>query len=306
MAVPPQALLQAIRTDGFTIADAQRWVAKVLEAAEIETPQLDARLLVAAATGETPERLILAPHRRLSAIEADQIAGYAERRSGHEPVSRILGERSFYGRSFKVTPDTLDPRPDTETLIDLAIELLGTMGSNGAAVDIADIGTGTGAILLTLLAELPDARGLGTDIGRAALDVATQNATALGVADRASWHLGRSVEGLAGTFDLLVSNPPYIPSGEIAGLSREVREFDPRLALDGGEDGLDIVREIVAGATYRVRPGGWCILELGAGQAEFVIQHIVKQFEFGISRNQIRVARDLGGHARCVAWQPHV
>ncbi len=306
MNVPPQALLQAIRAEGVTIADAQRCVAKMLEAADFDTPQLDARLLLAAATGETAERLILDAQRRLSASEAEQLVRFAERRWLHEPVSRILGERSFYGRTFQVTPDTLDPRPDTETLIDLALELLGTIGARGVVPDIADIGTGTGAILLTLLAELPDARGLGTDISRAALDVARQNAVALGVAERATWHQGRSVEGLPGTFDLLVSNPPYIPSGDIAGLGRDVRQFDPRLALDGGVDGLDIVREIVAGATSRVRTGGWCILEVGSGQAAAVIQHIEYQCGFSSPSHRARVARDLGGHERCVAWQPHV
>ncbi len=291
---------------GVSVSDAVRDVAARLAQAGIDTSRLDARLLVAAATGCTQERLILEPARPLSKTEAARLLDMSLRRLSREPVSRILGERDFYGRRFVVTPDTLDPRPDTEVLIEFALAIAREENWRDRSIEILDIGTGTGCILLTLLAELVDARGLGTDISAAALAVAKQNAAMLGLSGRVRWQQARSLEGVCGAFDLVVSNPPYIPTGVIDGLEREVRQFDPLAALDGGGDGLDIYREI-AGASARPEfgAGTWFIVEVGAGQAEDVVELVERHCGAAVARGH-RAAVDLGGHIRCVAWKPQI
>jgi release factor glutamine methyltransferase len=265
----------------------------------IESPQRDARLLIAAAIGARSVDLIANPGRRLNAHDARKLAHYRARRTAREPVSRILGERDFFGRSFRITPATLDPRPESETLIELALEIADEEGWRGRPVRILDVGTGSGCLLLTLLAELPLATGLGTDISAAALAVAAENAQRLGVASRARFEERRSLDGLGPTFDLLVSNPPYVPSSEIATLAPEVRNFDPRAALDGGDDGLGVYRELARSLTRAV-PQGWVLCEVGAGQAEAVVE-ILSRAQSGVGPEEIRSRKDLGGHTRCVA-----
>jgi release factor glutamine methyltransferase len=267
----------------------------VLRAAGVDTPERDARLLTAAALGIGQLDLIASPDRWLSPAEAARFAEHLRRRAQREPVSRILGRRAFYGREFAITPVTLDPRPDTETLVELALEIADEQGWRSRAIRIVDIGTGSGCILLTLLAELPLATGLGTDIDPAALEVAAANAAQLGLSDRVRFTPARSLAGLNETFDLLVSNPPYIPSGEIPGLEPEVRHYDPPGALDGGPDGLDIFREIARDLRCAV-PHGWAVFEVGAGQAEKVVE-ILDPGHHGVTR----VRRDLAAHQRCVA-----
>jgi release factor glutamine methyltransferase len=213
------------------------------------------------------------------------------RRENREPVSRILGEREFYGRRFVVTPDVLDPRPDTETLIDAALKLL----RPGAR--ILDLGTGTGAIIITLLAQRPDCTGTATDISAAALAVARANAERIGVAGRLQLAQGNWFGAVAGTFDLIVSNPPYIPDRDIASLAPDVRRFDPGLALAGGADGLDPYRSIALGASGHLAANGMLIVEIGAGQADSV-ETIFSSAHF---RPLARYA-DLGGHDRCLAF----
>ncbi len=291
---------------GMAVSDAVWEISARLAEVGIETNRLDGRLLVEAATGCTQERLILEPARPLSAAEAGRLLDMVRRRREREPVTRILGERSFYGRRFLVTPDTLDPRPDTEALIDLALAITGEEGWRDRPIDILDIGTGTGCIALTLLAEMALARGLGTDLSAAALEVAKQNGELLGLSGRVRWQKARSLDGVSGRFDLVVANPPYVPSGEIAGLDRDVLHYDPLLALDGGVDGLDIYREIVSGsARGEVGNGAWFVVEVGAGQAAAVLA-LVERYCGAMVASRQRTAVDLGGHTRCVAWKPQI
>jgi release factor glutamine methyltransferase len=289
---------------GLDVRQALVRVTGELAGAGIDHPARDARLLVGAACGATSADLMREPGHRLDAGSARALAEMVARRIAHEPVSRILGARGFYGRTFQVTAATLDPRPATETLIEAALEVAGREGWRERPIRILDVGTGTGALLVTLLAELPLATGLGTDISEEALSVARANAERLGVSARSSFVRHRSLDGLpgpeggGGTFDLLVSNPPYIASGEIAGLEADVRDYDPRVALDGGPDGLAIYREVAQGLT-RILPEGWAILEVGAGQAAAVAQ--IFSEAVGPAHAEAAAWTDLGGHTRAVA-----
>lgn len=265
--------------------------AQRLTAAGSDTPVLDARLLLQVAAGISREDLILGPDRPLTPEQRARYEAFIARRERHEPVSRILGEREFYGRLFTVTPDTLDPRPDTETIIDAALGLM----PKGAR--ILDLGTGTGAIAITLLAERPDASGMATDLSEQALGVARANAERLGVADRLTFLKGRWFEPVEGHFDIILSNPPYIPEDEIAGLSPDVRNFDPRLALVGGADGLDPYRTIASEAARHLAPAGHVLVEIGAGQADAVSAIFAASGFLASGRH-----KDLGGHVRCLVF----
>jgi release factor glutamine methyltransferase len=288
--------------DGGSLSAIVRELAADFTAAGLDTPMLDARLLTLAAAGIEREQIIRDGEQPLGREAARRLADFARRRLAREPVSRIVGKSSFYGRDFIVTPDTLDPRPDTETLIDLTLDLAASEGWHERPVRILDVGTGTGCILLTLLVELGErATGTGIDPSPAALAVARRNGEALGLAERATWLAMRADEPLDGTFDLVVANPPYIPSGEIAGLDPEVRGYDPHPALDGGDDGLDIVRDIIDRSA--VQPGVWHVLEHGAGQSDAVLALIGVRCGARTAAGA-RVIRDLGGHRRCVAWKP--
>lgn len=225
---------------------------------------LDARLLLQHVAEIDRAGLI---SREGDLVPTETVARYEAaiaRRAAGEPVSRIVGERAFFGLTFKVTSDVLDPRPETEVLVE---RVLSDLDDRQAPLRFADIGTGSGAIAVALLAHMPQARCVAVDISQAALDVASANARAHGVAGRFEPRQGSFVEGLAGSFDFMVSNPPYIPAGDISGLSREVREHDPLAALDGGADGLDAYRALLASAGGLIGPGGGLYLEIGAGQA---------------------------------------
>jgi release factor glutamine methyltransferase len=269
-----------------------------LQESGVESPALDARRLLEAATGVSSLDIISNPDCVLEASALETLDKFAQRRVAREPVSRILGMRLFYGREFQVTPDVLDPRPDTETLIDACLEIADAESWRDKPMRIVDIGTGSGCILVTLLAELPLATGLGTDISTTALETASRNAVRLGVSQRASFVPGSGTSHASGPFDLLVSNPPYIPSADILKLDPEVRCFDPHQALDGGADGLTFYRLIADGMT-QVVPRGWAVVEVGAGQAAEVAS-ILMAAARSIPRN-VRIWRDLGGHGRCVA-----
>lgn len=282
---------------GLTLREAIARLGRRLAEAGIEDPARDARHLVLGALGLSGTDLLRAPERRLSDDEGRRVGAIALRRVAREPVSRILGERGFFGRTFAVTPATLDPRPCTETVIEAVLEIAQAEAWREAPVRILDIGTGTGALVLTLLAELPRASGVGTDISEDALAAARANAVRLGLADRVDFLNRDGLDGIEGRFDILVSNPPYIPSGDIAGLEPEVRMFDPRAALDGGADGLDFYRAFAIGAK-RVVPNGWVFVEVGAGQAE----DVARLFSAG-GGTEVRLWRDLGGHTRCVAMK---
>jgi release factor glutamine methyltransferase len=282
-----------------TVGAALARMTRAFGEAGLDSAARDARILLQGLLGIDGTALLTKPEQPIGSA-ADRIADAVQRRLAHEPVSRILGVRSFYGREFIVTPDVLDPRPDTETVVELALEVLKSAGLNDKAVRIADIGTGSGILIATLLAELPLASGVATDVSAAALEVAKRNAERLGVASRADFVATRGLAGCGGAFDLIVSNPPYIPSGEIPGLEPEVREYDPMLALDGGSDGLDVYREIAqeaacTGIAKRV------IVEVGAGQA-IDVETIFRSS----GGDLVATKRDLGGHVRAVALEIHL
>jgi release factor glutamine methyltransferase len=280
-----------------TVADMLASLRRRLAAAGIASPALDARLLVMAATGLPHEALIAGPDRTLAPDEAHGLAELVGRRLAREPLSRILGEREFYGRAFSIGPASLDPRPDTETLVECALSFATT---TMAPLNILDLGTGSGAILVTLLAELPNARGTGTDISTAALEVARANALRHGVAERARLVCADWCRGVDGRFDLIVSNPPYIASRDIVRLESEVRDYDPHLALDGGSDGLGAYRAIAAAAGPLLAPGGLVALEIGAGQ-ESAVSTVFVGHRWGFA-SAGATWRDLAGHARVLAF----
>jgi release factor glutamine methyltransferase len=284
---------------GLSAREAGAAVAHILDAGGIEGAARDARLLLLEALGISGADLLREPERRVTEDEALTLADFVRRRVAREPVSRILGSRGFYGRTFHITPATLDPRPCTETVIEAALEIADREGWRERAIRILDVGTGSGALLVTLLAELPLATGVGTDISEAALDAASNNARRMGVGGRATFLKRRTLEGVEERFDLLVSNPPYIPSGEIDGLEPEVRAFDPLGALDGGVDGLDLYRALAEGLKVCV-PTGWALVEVGAGQAAEV-ESIFSRALGRDALSEIKVWKDLGQHARCVA-----
>ena len=225
-------------------------------------PMRDARRLLAHAAGLEPGSLHRLDDGELPPETAGTFEALIERRAQGEPLARVLGYRDFWRHRFRITPDVLDPRADTETLVARALEV--------PWQSVLDLGTGSGCILLSLLADRPGARGVGTDVSPAALDVARANAAALGVTDRAEFHCADWWRGVAGRFDLIVSNPPYIGAAEMAGLSPEVRDHDPHLALSPGGDGLDPYRIIAEGAGEALTPGGHVMVEIGWKQGPAV------------------------------------
>jgi release factor glutamine methyltransferase len=253
-------------SNSHTIESARRALAARLQSAGIDSPELDARLLVGHALDLDLTGLIAAANRTLIGAESDRIDGLAARRLAGEPVARILGRREFWGLSFALSPATLVPRPDTETVVELALAML-RKGPANKPPRIADLGTGTGAILLALLSELPDATGIGTDISQSALATAIDNASGLGLSARTSFVCCDYASELTGPFDLIVSNPPYIATSDIAALAREVRDHDPREALDGGADGLAAYRVLIPQAARLLAFGAALIVEAGQGQA---------------------------------------
>lgn len=253
----------------LTIDEARRtWAARFRDRG-IETPDLDARVLVGHALGLDHAALAAAASRGLTAAEQTDIAALARRRLAHEPVARIVGYKEFWSLRLRVAAATLVPRPETETVVEAALDAIERRGARSRPLRIADLGTGSGAILLALISELPRAFGVGSDASTAALAVARDNATRLGL-QQACFVACNMADALRGPFDLIVSNPPYIASGDIFGLAPEVRDFDPRAALDGGPDGLAFYRTIVAMAPALLAPDGVLIVELGAGQADAV------------------------------------
>ena len=254
-------------TPAQTVETARRALTLQFRSAGIDSAELDARLLTGHALGLDLTGLITAAQRQLTHGESARLDDYARRRLAGEPVARIVGEKEFWGLPLQLAPATLVPRPDTETVVELALELLRSGGEPDGALRIADLGTGTGAILLALLSELPAATGTGTDISVAALQTAAANAARAGLSDRATFIACDYASGLSGPFDLIVSNPPYIRSADIGGLAVEVRDHDPRAALDGGADGLDAYRALVPQAARLLAPGGALVVEAGEGQS---------------------------------------
>ena len=255
---------------GVSVSEALGLLTQAFRAAGIDSPEVDARLLLGRALRVDRSKLILQDNRILESREIDMASALAGRRLKHEPVARIFGEKEFWSLPLTVTPDVLVPRPETETVVEAALDVVVRDALRMEKLRVLDIGTGSGALLLALLFELPNAIGVGTDISAPALAVARTNAERNKLADRCVFVCCNMAAGLPGPFDLIVSNPPYIARGDLAALAPEVRDYDPSLALDGGKDGLDGYRAIAAGTAGLLAAGGRLIVELGAGQESAV------------------------------------
>lgn len=290
--MPDVAALAADLTIDDTVARATR----VLAGAGVADPRRDARLLLGHALGGGQVTLLARPDRRLNAAEADLYRRLVRRRAGREPVSRLLGRREFWSMEFAVTPDVLDPRPDSETVIEAALE---QVADRAAPLSVLDLGTGSGCLLLALLAELPNASGTGVDLSRRALDVARDNARRSGFADRVRFLHGDWGRGFAGGINVIVTNPPYLGDREIEDLEPEVAMHEPRLALDGGADGLDAYRRLAPDLVRLLAPDGFAALEVGAGQAD-AVRTILRRSSLAISSSRA----DLAGIERCLVARP--
>jgi release factor glutamine methyltransferase len=256
---------------------------------------LEARLLLCKVLDCTRADLISNPDRLVSSDQQTQYEALIARRLQREPIAKICGEKEFWGLPFKVTTDTLDPRPDTETLIEA---VLGQVKGGKSAARMLDLGTGSGCILLTLLHELRDSEGVGVDFSDAALAVAQENAVRLQLGDRASFtqsDWGDKVEGL---FDIIVTNPPYITDDDYEGLSADVHDYDPKLALVGGPDGLDCYRKIAPVIHKHLAPNGFFAMEMGINQ-ERPLEQIITEHDLDV----LEIRKDLAGIIRCIIGQ---
>jgi release factor glutamine methyltransferase len=234
------------------------------------TAALDTRLLVAHALGVDPAALALSDDQPVDAATEAMAAALVERRIAGEPVQRIVGRSAFFGLVFEIGPDSLVPRPDSETVVEAALAFVDRIAGRDRPLSVLDLGTGSGVLLLALLSQLPRARGVAVDIAPGALAVARNNAGRLGLAERTRFVLGDWGRALAGGFDIVLANPPYVESGTIARLQVEVAIHDPHIALDGGIDGLDAQRAILADLDRLMAQGGRGFVEIGRGQAEAV------------------------------------
>ena len=264
--------------------------ARRLAASGIGAPMRDARALMAAAAGIAPDRALLLAPEPAPPDQAARFAALIERRCAREPVSHLLGWRAFFGRRFHVGPEVLDPRPETEILVRAALA--------HPFRHLLDLGTGSGCILLSLLAERPEAHGVGVDISQDALRIAARNARDLGLAQRARLRRGDWGAGLAERFDLIVSNPPYVSTAEMSALQPEVARHEPALALHGGEDGLDPLRAILKDAPRLLAPGGRLIVEIGPTQGADAVALFA-----AAGLRAVRLGQDLDGRDRIVMGQ---
>jgi release factor glutamine methyltransferase len=281
--------------DCATVAQCLAVLNALLRAAGLDNAESDARSLVCAAFGIARLDLVLRPDANAGLVERTRLEGFAIRRLQREPVTRILGARGFWNIELAVRPNVLDPRPDTEVLVEACIDALGARV--GEPLAILDVGTGSGALIAALLKECPYAHGWAIDVSADAVEAATANLAALGLASRATVWRQSWADALPTRFDLVVSNPPYIATGEIAHLDPEVRDFDPRLALDGGADGLDAYRAIAAHRRDWVKPGGLLAVEIGSSQAASV-----KAIFEGAGARLLELREDYGGRDRALVF----
>jgi release factor glutamine methyltransferase len=281
---------------GQTVEAARRLLAARFRSACIDSAELDARLLTGAVLGLDLTALIVAAARSLAASEAARLEDFARRRLCGEPVARILRVKEFWGLSLRLSDATLVPRSDTETVVQGALDIARRLAP---PIRIADIGTGSGAILLALLSELPDAIGVGTDVSFAALDTARGNARDLGLGKRAAFVACDHAAALSGSFELIVANPPYIRSSDIPNLAREVRDHDPLAALDGGRDGFDAYRALIPQAAQLLKPTGALVVEAGLGQSH-AIEGLMTEAGLKVTGPP---KADLGGILRAVVGQ---
>jgi release factor glutamine methyltransferase len=278
---------------GLTLVQAWQGVRRRLEAAGLAGPVIDARLLVEAAAEATRADIVGDPHRALTPEQEATLEDYLSRRERREPVSHILGRKGFWKIMLDVTPDVLTPRPDTETVVEWVLRDF----PEHAAWSVLDLGVGSGAILLSILAERPAAKGLGVDVSEEALAVARDNAAHLGLAGRTALLRGDWTEGLAdASFDLVVSNPPYIASAVIETLEPEVRDHEPRIALEGGPDGLTHYRRLAPEILRVLKPGARFAVEIGYDQKE-----AVEALFRDAGAADVQTLRDLGDRDRVVA-----
>lgn len=260
-----------------SISAARRALAARFRDAGLDSPELDARVLVGHALGLDLTGLVRSGVQELTPGQDETIGTYAARRLAREPVARILGTKEFWGLPLCLNGDTLVPRPETETVVEAALKTLDAGASRVWPRRIVDLGTGSGALLLALLTELPAAWGIGTDISPAALAMARYNAATLGLSERTGFVACDYGAALRGPFDLVISNPPYVAQRDLATLAPEVSDFDPHRALDGGVDGMDGYRAIAADASRLLASGGTLVVELGAGQNEAVARLFAEQ-----------------------------
>lgn len=272
-----------------TIAKAIAEATSNLESANVDDPRREARLLIGAALQKTPTQIFNSVDKIISQSNLDRISELVERRANGEPVAYILGEREFWSLPLMVSPATLIPRPDSETLIELVLEHY----SDCPPGRILDLGTGSGCLLLALLSEFKMATGVGVDISADAIAVAAENAKRVGIFDRCDFLQGNWTKGQVNTFDLIVSNPPYIPTRDIDGLDKDVRAFEPMTALDGGDDGLDMYRAIFSAISQVLSADGKVVVEIGIGQRDDVCG-IALSHGFDL----VQVRADIGGIIR--------
>ena len=282
----------ALQFRSTAAADALRQAVLELQQAHIETASLDARILLQFVLGVSREQLLADTRLTLTSRQLSAFMQLIEKRSERQPVAQLIGKRDFWNHCFKVTCDTLDPRPDSETLIE---SVLHYFQSRPLPARILDLGTGTGCLLLSLLHEYPLARGVGVDICKNALAVAKENAASLQIDNRTAFINSSWASEVEGSFDLIVSNPPYIPTAAIAMLAPEVSLYEPKLALDGGPDGLDCYRAIVPQLSRVLAPQGLAVFEMGIGQAR-EMETLAAQCGLQV----IGIKEDMAGIARCV------
>jgi release factor glutamine methyltransferase len=281
----------------WTVGSIVRWATEDFRARDIESPRLDAEVLVAHVLGLTRTQLIIQSDRHLEKAELAELRALIKRRRNREPVAYLRGFREFYGRPFQVNASVLIPRPDTETLVEVALRVSTRSSLCGRALELC---TGSGAVAVSFERERPTWRVYATDISEAALAVARTNAHKLG-ASRVAFRncdLFTGVEGFGvAAFDLILANPPYIPSAEIETLDEDVRKFEPRLALDGGADGLDYYRRIAIAAPRFLRAGAHLVLEVGAGEAPDVanLLQCAGFTDIQIDRDFARIERVVSG-----------
>jgi len=276
-----------------TVTTALQAALAQLQSAGIESPQLDARLLLQAVLGIDHSAIILASDRLLSEVEFLQFDKFIKRRQRREPVYRIIGQKEFWGVNLNISNAVLEPRADTECLVDAVLAYVDSHDRKGDPLRIADIGTGSGAIVLALLTELPNATAVASDISQAALRIAQANAKSNQLEKRILFLHGSYLEPLSGKYDLIVSNPPYIRSKDILDLEPEVRENDPAIALDGGVDGLDAYRRLLGDSSSRLEPGGRVFFEIGYDQADEV-SDLASDNDW----IAIKITKDYGGNDR--------
>lgn len=284
----------ALQMEELTIAEALAEAVEQLEEAGVDSAHLDARLLLSRVLGVSRAYLTMHADAYLSDSELMAFDVLVERRAAREPMAQILGEREFWSLNFRVTADTLDPRPDSESIIEAVLRYV---PSKQSRLLMADFGVGSGCLLLSLLSEYPRAHGLGVDMSAAALEVAEKNAHTLGLSTRATFHQTSWGEGVIGRYDVIVSNPPYIRESDMAALEPEVTQYEPHSALVGGEDGLEAYRALLPDVKRLLAPNGIAVLEFGQGQAADVTA-IAEANEL----RMLETCKDLAGIERCAVF----